>query len=124
MSLYSDLSRLETIIRNRRDLEIESMKFDLASDSAIFEAELRFTDGSRLIIEEHLNDDLSHSDQRSKYKFHFQDATGEMIFRYDNSPHHPKLTTFPHHKHESEGIKGCDEPTLFDVLLEIAAHSY
>jgi hypothetical protein len=43
-----------------------------------------------------------------------------MIFRYDNAPHHTEIKTFPHHKHEIEGVKASPEPTLDDVLLEIA----
>jgi hypothetical protein len=43
-----------------------------------------------------------------------------MIFRYENAPHHAEITTFPHHKHEVDGIKASLEPKLDDVLLEIA----
>ena len=43
-----------------------------------------------------------------------------MIFRYENAPHHAEITTFPHHKHEVDGVKASPEPTLDDVLLEIA----
>ena len=42
------------------------------------------------------------------------------IFRYDNAPHHRNIATFPHHKHSGEDILESTEPTLFDVLLEIA----
>jgi hypothetical protein len=44
----------------------------------------------------------------------------EMVFRYDNAPHHIEVATFPHHKHEAEMIKSSIEPTLYDVLIEIA----
>ncbi len=43
-----------------------------------------------------------------------------MVFRYDNAPHHVEITTFPHHKHEVDDIRASNEPTLYDVLLEIA----
>ncbi len=32
------------------------------------------------------------------------------------------MLTFPHHKHESEEPQACSEPTLYDVLLEIAQY--
>lgn len=34
-----------------------------------------------------------------KYRFHYMDKQGQMIFRYDNAPHHREITSFPHHKH-------------------------
>jgi hypothetical protein len=43
-----------------------------------------------------------------------------LIFRYDNAPHHREVGTFPHHKHEQDQVSASQEPTLFDVLFEIA----
>jgi len=39
---------------------------------------------------------------------------------YDNAPHHVEIATFPHHKHEVDDIRASNEPTLYDVLLEVA----
>ncbi len=36
------------------------------------------------------------------YSFHWQRPDGSLIFRCDNAPHHPELSTFPHHIHESD----------------------
>ncbi|NER02666.1 MAG: hypothetical protein F6K17_08515 [Okeania sp. SIO3C4] len=36
---------------------------------------------------------------KKKYKYHFRNIENEMIFRYDNMPHHKQLENFPHHKH-------------------------
>ncbi|MEZ4767090.1 MAG: DUF6516 family protein [Caldilineales bacterium] len=46
----------------------------------------------------------------------------ERIFRYDNAPHHPEIDTFPHHKHigARERVAPCDQPSLGQVLAEIA----
>jgi hypothetical protein len=46
-----------------------------------------------------------------------------MIFRYDNTPHFPTLSSFPHHKQLSDGISvvACAAPTLAQVLAEIEA---
>jgi hypothetical protein len=30
-----------------------------------------------------------------------QNVAGELLFRYDNAPHFPQLSTAPHHKHEA-----------------------
>jgi len=43
----------------------------------------------------------------------------EMIFRYDNSQHHPEIKTFPHHKHIFKCILEAKEPEMIDILIEI-----
>jgi len=55
-----------------------------------------------------------------KYRYQYMDANHDMIFRYDNAPHHQHLRTFPHHKHVQGREQESEEPTLEDVLLEIA----
>lgn len=42
------------------------------------------------------------------------------VFRYDNAPHHPHLPTFPHHKHIGNKVLATEEPTLKQVLDEVA----
>ena len=37
-----------------------------------------------------------------KYRLHYRDGTGKMIFRYDNAPHHPELDRY---LHELENLK-------------------
>ncbi|MDO9123007.1 MAG: DUF6516 family protein [Deltaproteobacteria bacterium] len=44
-----------------------------------------------------------------------------MLFRYDNAPHHPEVTSHPHHKHISDNVILAREPSLKDVLDEISA---
>jgi hypothetical protein len=46
---------------------------------------------------------------------------GRLIFRYDDTPHHTELDSFPHHKHiADEGtVERADPPDLADVLSEI-----
>jgi hypothetical protein len=60
---------------------------------------------------------------RFTYAYHYQAADGSMIFRYDNTPHFPTLSSFPHHKHLSDGtsVVPCAAPTLAQVLAEIEA---
>lgn len=43
---------------------------------------------------------------------------GERVFRYDNAPHHPELSRFPHHKHagESGPIREAQAPHLAQIL--------
>jgi hypothetical protein len=55
-----------------------------------------------------------------KYRYQYMNEHREMIFRYDNAPHHRHLGTFPHHKHISDDVRESSEPDLEDILLEIA----
>ncbi|MDP2778405.1 MAG: DUF6516 family protein, partial [Anaerolineales bacterium] len=45
----------------------------------------------------------------------------KRIFRYDNAPHHPEISTHPHHKHSGprDTLSATQEPTLSQILSEI-----
>lgn len=60
------------------------------------------------------------TDYKLKYRYQYMNQAGELVFRYDNAPHHPEIPTFPHHKHLVNGVVEAHEPTLRDVLMEIA----
>ncbi len=56
-----------------------------------------------------------------KYRYQYMDRQNLLIFRYDNAPHHPYISSFPHHKHIGDTeVDETHEPTLDEVLLEIA----
>ena len=38
------------------------------------------------------------------YSYHWQDKNQKLILRWDNSPHHKDVLTFPHHKHQNEEV--------------------
>ena len=50
-----------------------------------------------------------------KYRLHYMNSTGQMLFRYDNAPHHPEIDSYPHHKHTSDRIVPSTMPTLKDM---------
>jgi hypothetical protein len=56
-----------------------------------------------------------------KYRLHYMNSTGQMLFRYDNAPHHPEIDSYPYHKHTSDRIVPSTMPTLKDILNEISA---
>ncbi len=58
---------------------------------------------------------------RRMYSYHYQDADANLIFRYDDTPHHPGLSTFPHHKHDGNeaDVVAAAPPDLSAVLQEI-----
>ena len=57
--------------------------------------------------------------RKLKYRYQCMDMQQNLIFRYDNAPHHREVDTFPHHKHVLEHVKASGEPSLGSVLLEI-----
>jgi len=56
-----------------------------------------------------------------KYRLNYMSSTGQMLFRYDNAPHHPEIDNCPHHKHTSDKIVPSTMPSLKDILNEISA---
>lgn len=54
------------------------------------------------------------------YSYHWQNANGELIKRWDNVAHHKKLNTFPHHLHLHTGKVIASKPmTLNKILKEL-----
>ena len=49
----------------------------------------------------------------------YLDRDGNLVFRYDNAPHYPHLSTFPAHKHVGGSVVEAEPPDLSDVLVEI-----
>jgi len=56
-----------------------------------------------------------------KYRLHYMNSAGQMLFRYDNAPHYPEIDSYPHHKHTTDKIIPSSMPSLKDILNEISA---
>lgn len=119
MSLYHYLARLETVLHSRQDIDIELLQIDVVTIGVKFSSELRFYDGSRLSVVEQLEPVGKRDYNRVAYKFHYQDKDGNLIFRYDNVPHYPHLSTFPAHKHVGDAIVEAEPPDLNEILAEV-----
>jgi hypothetical protein len=50
----------------------------------------------------------------------FQNDANVLMFRYDDTPHFPALSTFPHHKHMRKTVIAHNKPDLLNVLQEAA----
>ena len=87
--------------------------------------DLTFLDDSTLQFREYA--DVEDQIDRLMYSYHYTDAEGKLIFRYDNTGHHRKLklTTYPHHKHEGnqDSVLPSSAPVLATVLDEIQARA-
>jgi hypothetical protein len=106
-------------ILSRDSLEIEQLVLDDHSKQrGTIEGRLRFYDYSRLEFDEVV---LVRDKQlvKLRYAYHYQNAQSELIFRYDNAPHHPTIATFPHHKHVEMKVEPAAAPDLSEVLREI-----
>jgi hypothetical protein len=128
VSLYGYLVRLETLLRSRQDIVVDRLWVEVATVLTLFTCELRFSDGSRLSVTEQLEPFGQRDFERTAYKMNYLDPDGKLIFRYDNSPHYPHLSTFPDHKHvggrPGSAVFEAEPPDLSDVLAEIDAIVY
>lgn len=81
--------------------------------------EVRFLGGFLLFYRELV--DLEFEPLRAMYSYHFQKADSQLIFRYDDTAHHPDLSGFPHHKHSGteRNVIPSNAPDLPRVLREI-----
>ncbi len=56
---------------------------------------------------------------RVKYRYHYMTADCDLIFRYDNVPHHSEIPTFPDHKHFPGKIVESSSINIKKVVEEI-----
>lgn len=87
--------------------------------AGLIRGDIIFVDGALLHFRELI--DLESSPPRLMYSFHYQRTDASLVFRYDDTPHHPEISTFPHHKHEQseQTALAAEPPTLATVLDEI-----
>lgn len=78
-------------------------------------------DGSLLEFSEYV--DRTQDDQMrvTVYSYHWETAAGDLIYRWDNTPHFPNLPGFPHHIHDgrSDTVQPGQPMTIFSVLDHI-----
>jgi hypothetical protein len=77
---------------------------------------LVFEDGSELHFNEFV--DTTIHEPRVMYAYHYQDAGGALVFRYDNAAHRPSPSK-SEHKHTPDGVIPSEAPTLLRIIDEI-----
>ena len=77
-------------------------------------------DDGLLELFEYVTEEKGRIDLR-KYSFHWQDADGELVRRWDNVRHHTDLPNAPHHLHSKAGPPQpvFDVPTAMTILSAI-----
>ena len=80
-----------------------------------------FSDNSQLEFSEFVEQDANDEILLVTYSYHWSDENDNLVRRWDNALHFPKLPNFPHHIHVSEDVvisgKTID---IFAVLDEIS----
>jgi len=112
-------NRLYDTIISRDYIEVEYLVFDsLPMSRGSIEGRLIFPSESLLEFFEVV---LLRKNKIKKirYAYHYQNKDGEIIFRYDNSPHYPDINTYPHHKHVGSQIEPAEIHDLSEILREI-----
>lgn len=125
MKLRQHLNRIQNILYSRQEINVEFFRVEelVPGREGIIAGRMRFWDGSLLEFREVLIESgivLVKTD----YVYHYQDANDVLIFRYDNAPHHPEVSTHPHHKHMPQGIETAVPPDLTNILKEIDQYLY
>ena len=97
-----------------------SFSVDARSDYiGLIQGCLEFFQGSRLFFKEYV--DLQESIEKLSYSFHYQDSDNNLIFRYDNANHQPRLD-YIDHKHIKDKILSSEIPDIEQVILEIITY--
>ena len=88
---------MQTILRLFKQSKIISkykiLDYTSGSNFYFYKIQIDLIDSTIPYIREYV------SETEHNYSYHWQDVNGSLIIRWDNSPHHRKLKTHPHHKH-------------------------
>lgn len=93
------------------------IRFSMTDTSYCLIYEVKLIDNTHLFAKDYLFQDATR-----KYSYHWQNAIGDCIIRWDNAPHHQDVSTFPYHKHigKEEDIEESLPVELTIVLEQIS----
>ena len=109
------------LVENASVSEFNITRQYITTDDGNIRIRATVIDGGLLEIAEYVALNDNHQIVEHSYTFHWQNAQNQLIQRWDNTDHFPKLPFAPHHIHRSDRtIEGNPElPTLSIVLSEI-----
>ncbi len=117
--LENHLTTIETAVNQLQNIQIDRyLEEVLAPDRLNLRIRIRFSNGNLLEISEAMQV-VAESVVWLDYRYHYQNAQNQLIFRYDNTPHFPDLPSFPHHKHLPNQVIASEKPDLLHVLQEV-----
>ncbi len=111
--------KIQSLAMGLSNVEVERYEEQVLSEErGNLRFRLRFIDNSLLEISEAI-----HVVKRKftwlSYRYHYQKPNGSIIFRYDNTPHHPDIDTYPEHKHIEELVISANRPDIKEILSEV-----
>jgi len=118
VSLDKYFESVDAALQNPWVLIVEYQKEKRSATVGLITGKIIFVDYSEFYFMEYI--EVTDKARRQTYRYHYQDRTKKLIFRYDNAPHHPETSTHPHHKHVGSEILESRQPTLAEVMDEIA----
>ena len=101
--------RIVTFLAERLEyLDTEHSAFQFPSDDEVdytgaLRATLVFRDDSQLYVRASLDDRAEVREY--DYAYIYYDSSGKRLLQYDDAPHHPEVSTHPHHMHRGERPK-------------------
>ncbi len=111
-------SSIELVVQRLERAYVERYEEEaIASDRANLRIRIRFRDGHMLEMNEAVVA-VGRRVEHLAYRYHCQDESANLIFRYDNTPHFRDIETFPHHKHLPEGVTAANHPSILGVIEE------
>lgn len=117
MSLDKYLENLDAVLQNPWILIVQCQKEKRSATMGLITGKVVFVDNSELHFMEYV--EVAGQVKCQTYRYHYQDKTKKLIFRYDNAPHHPETPTHPYHKHVGSEILQSRQPALGEVMDEI-----
>ena len=111
------LAEIESAVLAISDAYVELYEEELLTPERInLRIRIRFNNGNLLELNEAV---LFHNGlEHLGYRYHYQNADNNLMFRYDDTPHFPNIETFPHHKHDFGTVSCSTRPSIMDVLKE------
>lgn len=96
--------------------ELKALLHDHTDDKFQLKLRIEFTDGSVPYTNEYITSTIR------KYAFQWQTADNTWLVRWDNVPHFPKLSSFPHHKHDYQSGQEMVTESFDISLAEVLAY--
>lgn len=118
--LTAYLVEVEAAVKQYADAYVERYEEEiLTSERVNLRLRIRFASGYLLEVSEAVIVEEERL-QTLGYRYHCQDVSRALAFRYDDTPHFPDLASFPHHKHLPDQVVSADKPALIRVIEEAA----
>ncbi|MBI2997089.1 MAG: hypothetical protein HYY46_01315 [Deltaproteobacteria bacterium] len=120
-SVEDYFNQVRQLINHTPETNIERYEEQILSENrGVLRIRLRFPDEGLLEISEAIVI-VAGEPHWIAYRYHYQGPSAELVFRYDNAPHHPEIPTYPDHKHSGDQVQSSPHPSIEQVLLEVVA---